>query len=116
MIEVVFRARVWSGYEQITHGHVYQFLSCIRVHGPTVSTSVDSDHWRSRTECKMTMNMAMMLTVAAGLRVRRGGVAELTTHVLVKMLVSTVNLTMLTRALLLKRPSLLLSLTSCTVQ
>jgi hypothetical protein len=56
----------------------------------------------------------MMLTVAVGPRVRRGGVAELITHVLVKILVSTVNLTMLTRAWLLKRPSLLLSFNNYT--
>jgi hypothetical protein len=58
------------------------------------------------------MKVATMLTVAVGPRVRIGGVQESRTHVLVKMLVSMVNLTMLTRAWLLKRPSILLSLNS----
>lgn len=44
---------------------------------------------------------------------RRSGVNN---DVLVKMLVSMVNFTMLTRAWLLKRPSLFLSFTSCTVR
>ena len=48
-----------------------------------------------------------------GPRVSRGGVAESTTYVLVKILVSMVTLTMLTRAWLLKVPSLLLSFNSC---
>ena len=47
-----------------------------------------------------------------GAHVSRGGVAESITYVLVKILVSTVNLTMLTRAWPLKFPSLLLSLNS----
>ncbi len=64
----------------------------------------------------MTMAAATMLTVAAGTRVRGGGVPESTMHVQVKMLVSTVNLTMFIRARPLKWPPLFMSLTSYTTK